>query len=458
MWRKGERLLTPNGSADVIIVGAGLSGLSAALMLHKHNRSVVVLEAQHRVGGRVWSERKNGLTIDFGAQWISPHQTRIRAMLELFGIQTIPAYKKGKTIYDLLGKRRAGESAAPPLPLVSKLDWFRFQKKLESSNHLLDSEAPWMTPEAKRLDDVTMLEWLGKAMFSSYGKVFAQLLAEEALCSPLSEVSALDFLWGLNSCGGLGRVFTAEDEWIEGGAQQLPIRMAESLGNCVRTGQPVRKIVWHDSEVAVITDDESWTGRKVIMAIPPAFSNRIIFEPGLPCSRDLLCQRAGNGSVIKYIIVYDAPFWRENGYSGSLYGDAGPIKTTLDSSPLDQSKGALAAFSSGADARRMSALDAASRKAELLSCLGKYYGERALQPLYVYEKDWSADPWARGGYGAHFGPGVLTGFGPALVEPIGPIHWAGSETASVWRLYMEGALQSGERAASEVLSDLGLAE
>jgi monoamine oxidase len=168
--------------------------------------------------------------------------------------------------------------------------------------------------------------------------------------------------------------------------------------------------------------------------------------------RDQLCQKVGQGSSSKFVVVYEYPFWRKNGMNGMVYSDSDLIRATMDSTMPGQNLGVLTALSSGRDARNLGLMEEREREKEVLRCLANFFGDSALRPLAYYEKDWSADRWARGGYGAHFGPGVLSQFGPSLTKPVGPIHWAGSETASEWRLYMEGALQSGERAAKEVLA------
>ncbi|MDQ0915909.1 flavin monoamine oxidase family protein [Paenibacillus sp. V4I5] len=445
--------MTANRHTDVIIVGAGLAGLSAALELRRNGKTVVVLEAQNRVGGRVFSEQRDGIIIDYGAQWISPYQTRVHALIKRYGLATTPTYRQGNTLFIMRGKRWTSRSDVPPLPVSSKLDLYRVRHKLDTMAERIDREEPWRSVLAERLDSQTMETWLAKTMFTSQGQSFCRLIAEEELSGTLTEVSMLDFMWELVSAGGVDRLFTGEEAWIVEGAHSLPDRIAAELGEAVRLQSPVQRIEWGVGGVSVHTGDGGcWKGDKVIVAIPPTFTIRIDYDPPLPFMRDQLCQKVGQGSASKFVVVYEYPFWRKNGMNGMAYSDSDLIRATMDSTMPGQSLGVLTALSSGREARNLGLMEEREREKEVLRCLANFFGDTAFRPLAYYEKDWSADRWARGGYGAHFGPGVLSQFGPSLTEPVGPIHWAGSETASEWRLYMEGALQSGERAAKEVLA------
>lgn len=451
----GGSKVTANRHTDVIVVGAGLAGLAAALELRRNGKKVVVLEAQNRVGGRVFSESRDGIIIDYGAQWISPHQTRIHALIKRYGLATTPTYQQGNTLFILQGKRWTIRSDVPPLSVSSKLDLNRVRHKLITMAERIDREAPWRSALAEQLDSQSMESWLAKTMFTSQGQSFCRLIAEERMSGNLTEVSMLDFMWEIVSAGGVDRMFTGEEAWIVEGAHSLPVHIAAELGEAIRLQCPVRRIEWGSRDVSVHTGNgDVWKGRKVIVAIPPTFTIRIDYEPPLPFMRDQLCQRVGQGSVSKSVVVYEYPFWRKHGMNGMAYSDADPINATMDSTMPGQSLGVLTAISSGRDARNLGVMDERERKKEVLRCLANFFGDSAFRPLAYYEKDWSADRWARGGYGAHFAPGALSQFGPSLTEPVGPIHWAGSETASEWRLYMEGALQSGERAAKEVLGIL----
>jgi monoamine oxidase len=137
-----------------------------------------------------------------------------------------------------------------------------------------------------------------------------------------------------------------------------------------------------------------------------------------------------------------------------VYSD-GAVAFAVDNTSADGEHPALLAFSVGAAARRLGAMAPEDRRRAVLDRLVAAFGSRAAEPSAFVEKDWSADPWTRGCPTGIMPPGVMSVFGPALRAPVGPIHWAGTETATEWTGYMDGAVQSGERAAAEVLAALG---
>ncbi|WP_309121155.1 FAD-dependent oxidoreductase [Paenibacillus sp.] len=443
--------MVPRHQTEVIVVGAGLAGLTAALELMSHQVSFVLLEARDRVGGRVYSRAEDGVVVDYGAQWVSSKQTRMSALLHRFGLTTTPTHTEGRTFYELMGRRRTSASAMPPLPAVSLLDVLRLRKRLRELERRIDLEAPWMSKEAEQWDAGTLRAWLDRTMFSKYGKALYEIIAEEALCGELGEFSLLDAVWSSASCGGHDRILTAEQRWIAEGAQTLPERMAAALGDAVKLNAPARAVEWTERSVTVRTDREAWEGKRAILAMPPTFAGRLRYDPPLPYMRDQLTQRAGQGAVMKFIVVFEKAFWRDVGLSGEAYMDQGPIRLAMDSTLPGQGKGVLTALATGKSARTLGLLPEEERRAAVLRSLSVPFGDEALRPVAFYEKDWMSDPWSRGGYAAHLPPGVLTQLGPALLQPVGPIHWAGTETATEWRSYMEGAVQSGERAAAEVL-------
>jgi monoamine oxidase len=196
---------------------------------------------------------------------------------------------------------------------------------------------------------------------------------------------------------------------------------------------------------------EAYEGIRAVVALPPTLAGRLEYRPALPPWRDQLTQRVPAGSVIKVHLVYDEPFWRHEGLSGQAAGDTGPVKVVFDNSPPSGRPGILVGFMEGDDARAWSRATPKERAAAAAASMAGYFGPRAGRPSECIERDWSAEEFSRGCYGAHFGPGTWTSLGPALREPVGPLHWAGAEYATVWNGYMEGAVRSGEDAARAVL-------
>ncbi len=158
--------------------------------------------------------------------------------------------------------------------------------------------------------------------------------------------------------------------------------------------------------------------------------------------------------VIKVHVLYDEPFWRNEGLSGRVVSDTGPVRVSFDNTPKSGSPGAIVTFIEAGDGRRYANASEDERRDAVVECLERYFGPKAAKPAGYVEKDWPADPWSRGCYGSVFPAGTLVSCGSALREPVGSIHWAGTETSTVFPGYMDGAVRSGERAAAEVLEIL----
>ena len=189
-------------------------------------------------------------------------------------------------------------------------------------------------------------------------------------------------------------------------------------------------------------------------ALVSLVGGRIVYDPPLPARRDQLTQRMPQGTVIKTMAIYERPFWREMGLSGQATSEAGPTRVVFDNSPPDGSPGVLLGFLEGALARQWGARSAAERRDAVLAGHARLFGEAAAKPVRFVERVWADEEWTRGCYGCLMTPGGWTEYGEALREPIGPLHWAGAETATVWNGYMDGAVGSGEDAARAVLAGL----
>jgi monoamine oxidase len=190
--------------------------------------------------------------------------------------------------------------------------------------------------------------------------------------------------------------------------------------------------------------------KRVVVALPPALAGRLRYAPAMPALRDQLTQQVPMGSIIKVNLLYERPFWREAGLSGHASSLTHPLSTVLDNCRDDSRYGVLVGFFEGAQARRATLLSPEERRAIALKCLVDYFGPEAGEPLEYLELDWSAEQYSGGCYGGRFGTGVWTAYGPQLRQPVGVVHWVGTETSDVWNGYMDGAVRSGHRAADEV--------
>jgi monoamine oxidase len=320
----------------------------------------------------------------------------------------------------------------------------------------IDTEAPWNSEDAERLDEQTFATWIRRTAKTRTAREALAVACRAVFAVEPADVSLLHLLFYAAAAGGWDDLLDteggAQQDRLVGGTQQLSIRMAEELGDRVELSTPVRSLRADGDGVVA----GKVRARRAIVALPPALAVRIEYDPPLPGPRDQLAQRMPMGSVIKCMAVYDEPFWREDGLSGQAISLPGPAQVVFDNTPSNGSAG-LIGFLEGRDARELAQVSDTERREAVLRGFQRLFGRRAAHPTLYVDKDWTAEPYSRGCYGGVFGPGAWTGFGKLLREPAGRIHWAGTETATRWMGYMDGAIQSGKRAAAEVLASEGAA-
>lgn len=445
----------------VIVIGAGLAGLSAARSLVAAGREVVVLEARDRVGGRTeGGHLSDGTPIELGGQWIGPTQDRMYELVAELGLEHFRTYNDdGRLLLDLGGKQSrmaANRGAMPRLGPFALADLAQGLARFERLARTIDLEAPWNSPNAVRLDGQTFESWVRRNLRTSTGRAYFHVACEAVFAADTADVSLLHALFYAHSGTDFETLLSvdrgAQQDRIVGGSIRIAETMAAALGDVVRLSSPVASVHQDADGVRVRTrTGEEVTGTQVIVTLPPTLAGRLDYQPLLPSWRDQLTQRVPAGSVMKVYAAYDEPFWRADGLNGQAASDRGPVKVTFDNSPPSGDPGVLMGFVEGNDARIWARHSETERRDAVLDCFARYFGERARTPREYVERDWMGEEFTRGCYGAHFTPGVWTAYGHALHAPVGRIHWAGAEYASVWNGYMEGAVRSGEAAAIAVL-------
>ena len=443
---------------DVVIIGAGLAGLQAALNIQQAGKTVRVLEARDRIGGRTLSQPVGDATFDLGGQWLGPGQHRVSRLVAQAGLHTFPTFHSGKKILNNDGQISTYDSSIPSISPINLVVLQLALMRVEHERKKIPLTAPMRAPRAAELDNTTV-ETLKRKLIPTRGvRAIFDAATRVIFGAEPAELSLLHFLTYLNAGGGLLKLSEIEggaqqDRFVEG-AQALSHYLADQLDNKPVTQFPVRKIEQLKTKVVIHSDTGKVSAKRVVMAIPPNLAGKIDYTPSMPTSRTRLTQGTNMGQTIKCIATYDEAFWRTKGFSGEVVATQGPITVIFDNTSFDGKQPALLAFLVGQEGRRWSEQSDEHRKQMVLANFAKYFGREALQPTHYVEKDWSKEDWSLGCPTASPSLGVWTTSAHALREPVGRIHFAGTETATEWMGFMEGALESGERAASEILREL----
>jgi monoamine oxidase len=460
----------PARRVDVVVVGAGLAGLVAATELTRAGHSVRVLEARDRVGGRIWAHEVGaGHISERGATFIGPTQNHVAALAKQLKVPTFRTYDVGKNVYIAGGERltysdRGPFGTVPPDPAIAG-ELASIVLALDQQATTVDVSKPWAAPHAVALDGQTLAGYLTEHSASSRSRNVAAAALRAIFGAEPRELSMLFTLFFIAASGDpehpgtFQRNFNtrggAQQDRLVGGSQRLPLELAQRLGDVVALRTPVRSIAQTRSGVTVVSEAVTVSAKRVVVAIPPTLAGRISYDPILPFQRDQLTQRYGQGTLTKVAAVYDKPFWRYKGLSGSAVTTGFPINIAYDDSPPDGRPGIAFGFVGGDNARRYAGLGAAARRQAVLTQLARLYDDhRALKPAQFFETNWSQQEWTRGCPVGIPAVGSLVSYGPRLRKPVGRIHWSGTETATYWNGYMDGAVSSGERVAAEVAAAL----
>ncbi|UXA17805.1 FAD-dependent oxidoreductase [Mycobacterium sp. SMC-4] len=447
--------------ADVIVVGAGISGLIAARTVARAGLSPLILEADSRVGGRILTEEVlPGLPVELGAQWIGDTHQRMFALAAELGVDTYPQYDDGETSYELAGSGVLRQGEFHTRFAAELADLQRVLRRLDQLAAEVRPDMPWTAPRAAEWDAITAGAWYDAQGLSPVARELLEICTVGILAVPTVEVSFLHLLFTIQTCGVTAELFAeseggAQTTRFVGGTAEIPNRLAAQLSEHIVFDAPVLQIE-HDADSVTVTCRGGLVarGRRVIVAISPTLAGRIMYDPALPGDRDQLTQRMPNASAMKAFFVYDEPFWRADGLNGQLISDIGPARMSNDTCLPGDDHGVILLFLEGEQARTYGRLPREDRRAALTAELVRHYGRSADRPEFYVDGEWAQRQWTRGCYNANLGPLVWTSYGHALAAPIGPIHWASTDTATRWSAYMEGAVQAGERAALAVVEEL----
>jgi monoamine oxidase len=447
--------------ADVIIVGAGLSGMIAARSVLAAGLRPLVLEADSRVGGRILTEEVlPGVPVELGAQWIGDTHHRMFRLAAELGVQTFAQYDDGDTSYELDGSGvlREKDFRAKFSGELAELE--RVLRRLDELAAEVPVEAPWLAPRAVEWDVITAGTWYDEQNLSPVARTLLEICTVGILAVPTVEVSFLHLLFTIQTCGVTADLFAeseggAQSTRFIGGTSEIPRRLAALIADHIVLDVPVQ-LIEHTADSVTVHCRGGLVarGRRVIVAVSPTLAGRIMYDPPLSGVRDQLTQRLPNGSAMKAFFVYGEPFWRTDGFNGQLISDVGPARMSNDTCLPGDDHGVILLFLEGDQARTFGRLPQDERRTALTAELVRHFGSKAARPEFYVDGEWSDRQWTRGCYNANHGPHVWTTYGPALAAPIGVIHWASTDTATHWSAYMEGAVDAGERAAQAVIDSL----
>ncbi|NVJ85291.1 MAG: flavin monoamine oxidase family protein [Algoriphagus sp.] len=443
-------------STEVIIVGAGFSGIAAAKKLHEAGISFKILEARDRIGGRVYTRYlQEDLYLDLGGQWIGPTQDRMYELCKEYGISYFETFDEGKNILNLRGKIRTYKGIIPKMDPISLINLDILMRKLERMAKKIDVHAPWAHPKASTWDQITLEAFLRKNSKTKSCYEVIKVGCETIFACELHEISLLHSLFYIRSGTSLDSLINiqegAQQHRIIGGMQGIAEAMAAPFRDQIQFESPVDKIIQGANQLQVISGEQQIDTNHVILTVPPPLLKKIHFEPGLSEEKNKLLENYPMGRVGKCFMIYDRPFWRDKQFSGQVVSDdPRSHQTVFDCSPADGKYGILMGFTIGNRADDYFSKNEESRKAQMLNQLTQYFGEEAKNPIRYIDFSMSDEPWSKGCYAGLIPTGAWSTWRDAYRKSEGNLHFAGTEAATVWHGYIEGAVRAGETAALKI--------
>lgn len=446
---------------DVVVVGGGLSGLVAANSVAASGRSVLVLEARDRVGGRILNHTlRDGAVIESGGAFVGPTQDHLLRLADELGVRTFKEYVTGDNVYYADGRAMRYQGTVPPDPLILP-DAAQLIERINEMSTRVPVDAPWAAPDALEWDSTSLHDWVARNSVNPAVQNLLLSYLQPTFGSDGRDMSLLFLLWYIAASGNERNPGSferssdttggAQESRFVGGSGLIPQRLAGRLGDIVALDAAVRRVEQHADQVVVASDRGTVQAARVIVAAPPPTALAVDWHPLLPPKRLQLLQRMPMGRLMKCDAVYRTPFWREDGLTGFGIADSGAVRVCFDNSPADARVGVLLAFVGGSTWDRYGVRSRPARRTAVLEGFARIVGPKALEPIQYVEHDWTRERWTMGGPVALLGTGTTTAFGSQIRRPFGRVHWAGTETSTYWSGYMDGAVRAGDRAAREVV-------
>jgi monoamine oxidase len=379
-------------------------------------------------------------------------------LAEQLGLALYETHTKGKKRLESRGRLSSYAGDIPSLPLLQLIELQAVIWRIDRIARRIPRTHPLQARQATALDALSLEAWIQKNLFSRRVRGILDAAVRVVWGAEPREISLLHFLWYVSSSGGLSNlveVRNANQHWrVQGGTQQFSQGLAAQLEGRVTLNQGVHRIERGDSGYRIYTNGLDIQAERVVLAIPPALTAGIRFDPPLPALRTQYAQRVPMGNTIKAHLSYSTPFWRADGWSGEVVSDGAPMSVVYDNTDAAGHQPALVGFIVADAARHLGARPQQARKEAVVKAMCRYFGPQAADCTDYDDHVWAADTFSGGAPVGFHPPGALSGCGEALRAPIDGIHWAGTETAREWTGFMEGAVESGERVTAEILEQL----
>ncbi|HWU32209.1 MAG TPA: NAD(P)/FAD-dependent oxidoreductase [Marmoricola sp.] len=445
---------------DVVVIGAGISGLMTARRLVEAGHSVAVLEARDRVGGRTWSETIDGSFFEIGGQWVSSDQDALKALLKELGKETFARYRDGSSVYIAPDGSRREFRGDFPVSDSTLAEVDRLVMALDELAAQIDAAEPWAHPSAKELDRLQFDAWLASLTDDEEAaRIVEHYIAAGMLTKPAHAFSVLQAMLMVASAEKFEHLIDEGillDERVVGGMQSVSDQIALELGDAVHLSTPVRHLQWATNGdgvpglVVATSDRVRVRAQFAVLAVPPNLYARINYEPALPRIHQVAHQHQSMGLVIKAQAAYDRPFWREEGLSGTGFASHELVCEVYDNTSPHEERGTLVGFIVSDRADETWAMDEDARKQAVLDSFAAYFGDQAKEPVAFYLSDWGSEEWTRGAYASSYDLGGLSRWGSIQNDPVGPIFFASSDIQGAGYMHVDGGVRIGTETAARI--------
>lgn len=432
---------------EVVVVGAGLAGLTAAKTLMDSGVDVLVLEARSRPGGRVLQRTlADGRIVQLGGEVVGAHHTSYLALVEELGLTMESSFTQipGSDTHIVDGRRHVVDGFGWLSP--EDQDIYRWcDEAFGKLAATVDPDDPWSHPDAQELDTTSVADWL-RSVGATPAVVRARTMAMAALAAESPETTSLLSDLRKEATVPNPRFYdypTWESQRVAEGSGTVPVRLAESLGWRVRYETPVARISVSAQGCTVLTSaGESFECESVVAALP-AGPFRDVRIDGVSDARLNSMNAIRHAIASKVVTVYTESFWEAKGQNGASYNE-----NTHFGGTWSQRNGILSALVPPERHASFLATPGHLLQGEVLRALEEAFGSESRRPQDMFVKQWGVDPWTKG-YITAWRPGDVMRVGPLHGTHEPPFYICGSDQ---WVCgYMEGAVRSGRSAAHAIL-------